>query len=261
MTMYQRPWGLLVPPRRQHFCRARMVFHRHHPPQLLRCGFILDRQPSLRPTNGQSWGLLRSARIQSARRWSKPLVVQPPSRVTQSPSRHQTEVSTRSRLVLRQPFRDHRHPKPAPFRPRRFDALDGLLHFDPWPALSSRPPRPRFSLQGLVPHSQRDRLVTRRCPLVVGTRCLPVSPPAPTSSAPPSGLCSVSGSVARARGFSPYTDPRPSWVCLPSGSSSRTVKVRLRSRTFSIHSLGDHPREGTTSGFRRVTDSRPGWLP
>jgi hypothetical protein len=41
--------------------------------------------------------------------------VQPPSRVTVSPSRHQTEVSTRSEL----PLRDHRRPKPAPFRPRR----------------------------------------------------------------------------------------------------------------------------------------------
>jgi hypothetical protein len=182
--------------------------------------------------------------------------VQPPSRVSVSPSRHQTEVSTRSRL----PFRDRRRPKPAQFRPRRFNVLDGLLHFDPWPTLSSRPPRPRFCLQGFMPHTQRDGLVTRVCPLVVGARCLSVLPPTPTSSAPPSGLCSVRGSVANQRGFSPLIDPRPSWVLLPSGSSPRTVKTRLRSRTLSAHSLGDHPREETTSDFRRVTDSRPGWL-
>jgi hypothetical protein len=180
--------------------------------------------------------------------------VQSPSRVAVSPSRHQTEVSTRSRL----PFRDHRRPKPARFRPRRFDVLDGLLHSDPWSTLSSRPPRPRFYLQGFMPHTQRDELVTRLCPLVVGARCLSVLPPTPTSCAPPSGPCSVRGSVVNQRGFSPLIHPRPSWVSLPSGSSPRTVRTRLRSRTLSVRSLGDRPREETTSDFRRITDSRPG---
>ena len=97
--------------------------------------------------------------------------------------------------------------------------------------------------------------------LSLGALRLPVSPPAPTSSAPPSGLCSVRGSVAGVRVL-PRTPTRAPLGCLlPSGFSSRTVKARLRSRTLSARSLGDRPREETSSNFRRVFSPRPDRLP
>lgn len=176
-----------------------MVFRCQRPPQFLGRGFILNRQPSLRPTNGQPSGLLRSARFKPARQWSKP---SPSSHLPGFPSLPR-DIRPKCPLAPGCPFAITGVPPPAQFRPRRFDVLDGLLHFNPWSTLSSRPPRPRFYLQGLVTHTKRNRLVTCLCPLVVGARCLSVLPLTPTSSAPPSGLCSVRESVVQSRGFSP----------------------------------------------------------
>jgi hypothetical protein len=106
-----------------------VVFHFQRPPRFLGRGFILDRQPSLRPTNGQPWGLLRSTRVEPARRWSKPLrrpATFPGCRVsiaTSDRSVHSLQVA-----LSRTQASQARSVPPSTFqRPRRFAPLRSLV--------------------------------------------------------------------------------------------------------------------------------------
>jgi hypothetical protein len=110
---------------------------------------------------------------------------------------------------------DRGHPKPAPFRPRRFSRPRRLA---PLPALRvcfTPQPRPRFALQGVSlrhgragssPASALLSLARLPCPRInVGAR----------KTSPPSGLCSVPESVAVRGCLGPGTTRSPPELSLP----------------------------------------------